>query len=693
MFKRITTFWIILIALLLTSAVTLGLMAFNAIRTTATGVEREQLVQLKARVEARASAIDERLRGFENATILAATQAGVVLLYDGNQLSPEEMESVLSKYQRDDNNVYGLDVWYESVYLPQYGDDRQSNVFINQNTSLSPNLEKAVVVTESLNPIFEVIRSSNIGTQWIYLTLAEGMMRLYPWHPNSYPVDWEPQTIVFYTVADGNNNPERESVWTAPYNDYAGAGLMVTNSVPIYHGGTLVAVMSHDFVIADLQREVLGFEVGKEGFAFLLDSDGDIIAHKDYAPEDTPLGEELNIKLAEEEEAMVPVVVDMLSEKEGTQIIVDELGDEWVSVYTRIPTTDWHLGLMQPRREIIEPALNISRQLTFGAVGLVVLALFVSVGLARGISRPMAQLSEAAREIESSVDAIDASVGLDKKLAVGDVNLAQIGGTREVSNLVLVFSQMVNTLQKRINELSSIYVMGQTIASTIEYEHALRTVLAAVSRVVQYDAAEVSIVRGGELIVEAWSGQEGFDDTTGCQSPLREGLKGLIAQTQTSLLIPSVSINELRQLMGSTSKDEILQGIIDSGVKSFLGVPLLIEDRLIGMLTLEHHESEYFTKDDQRQLSRLAAQASIAIDNAIKIRQRELALKEKIRELEIKIDEVKRAHQVEKIVESDYFKQLREQARRLRGKSEHKKDDLQHPDREIDSDENSDSSG
>ena len=675
MFKRISTFWILLVALLLTSAVTLGLMAFNAIRTTATGVEREQLVQLGARVEARASAIDERLRGFENATKLAAAQAGVVLLNESDQLSPEEMEAVLSKYQRDANNVYGLDNWYDEDYFPQFGDDRQSNVFINQNTSLSPKITEAVVVTEGLNPIFEAIRSSNIGTQWIYLTIAEGMMRLYPWHPNSYPVDWEPQTIVFYTVADSDNNPQRESVWTAPYNDYAGAGLMVTNSVPIYDGDALVAVMSHDFVISALQREVLGFEVGENGYAFLLDSDGDVIAHKNYAPEDTALGEELNIKLAEEEAAMAPVVADILSEREGTQIIVDEFGDEWVSVYTRIPTTDWHLGLMQPRREIIEPALNISRQLTFGAVGLVVLALFVSVGLARGISRPMAQLSEAAREIEASVDAIDASVGMEKKLAVGDINLTQIGGTREVSNLVLVFSQMVNTLQKRINELSSIYVMGQTIASTLEYEHALRTVLSAVQRVVPYDAAEVSIAQADELIVEAWSGQEGFDDTTGRRTPLQEGLKGLIAQNRTSLLIPSVTIEELRQHMGSTSEDAILQGIINSGVKSFLGVPLLIEERLIGMLTLVHHDRGYFTPDDQRQLSRLAAQASIAIDNAIKIRQRELALKEKIRELEIKIDEVKRAHQVEKIVESDYFQRLREQAKRLRGKSNPEEDD------------------
>jgi putative methionine-R-sulfoxide reductase with GAF domain len=666
MFRRISTFWIILIGLLITSAVSLGLMAFSAIRTTSTGVEREQIVQLTARVDAHASAIDERLRAFENATRLSTAQARVLLLTPEYQLTPEELQTVLQKYQRDANNVYGLDNWYDHSYFPQFGDDHQSNVFLNQNTPLTSKLESAIAVTEQLNPVFEAIHNSNIGTQWIYLTLAEGMMRLYPWQSNdNYPVDWEPQTISFYTVANRERNPEKESVWTAPYNDYAGAGLMVTNSYPIYDGDTLIGVMSHDFCIADLLREVLGFQVGEEGFAFLLDRDGNIIAHKDYAPEGTALGEELSIRLSEEEPTMAPAVAALLSEGEGARNVTDELGNEWVVVFDRIPTTDWHLGLMQPRREIIQPALNITRQLLIGAIGLVGLAFVVSIVLASWISRPIIQLSGAARVIESSVGAMDASVGTDQDLAVGTVDLGHIGGPREVSSLISVFRQMVGALQKRINELGSIYVMGQTITSTIDYEQTLQTVLSAVQRVVRYDAAEVSIVQGNELIVKAWSGQEGFEDTTGHRCPLDQRLKGQIAHSKMSLLIPTVSLVELQEHLPTTDAATLTE-IVGSGVKSFLGVPLLIGERLIGMLTLVDREAGIFSEDARRQLSRLAAQASIAIENAIKVRERERALKEQIRELQIEIDEVKKTRQVEEIVESDYFQRLQEQARRLR---------------------------
>jgi hypothetical protein len=670
MLKKIPTFWIILVALLITSAVPLALMALNAVRATETGVEREQLSQLVARADAHASTIDEQLRAFENATLLAAAQAQSLLVDPESQMTPADKQAILQKYQRDANGVYGLDAWYHQSYLPQFGDNRQSNVFLNRETPLTPKLEYEIALTEKLNPLFDAIHRSNIGTQWIYFTTAEGMMRLFPWQDNSeYPPDWKPQEISFYTVAAPDRNPERKAVWTAPYNDFAGAGLMVTNAVPVYDKNTLIGVMSHDFRIKDLQTQVLGFKVGLAGLAFLLDSQGNIIAHRDYAPENTKLGEELSIKLAEQDPNMAPAVAAMLQKGKGVLNVTDKSGGTWAIVFTQIKTTGWHLGLMQPRSEIIQPALDISRQVSAGAVGLVVLALAVSVMLARRISKPMTELSGAAREIEASVDAVEASGGTDTHAAVGAVNLSRISGTREISNLVSVFGQMVTALQRRINELGSIYAIGQTMTSTLEYEQTLQAVLSAVQRVVEFEAAEVSIAQGDQLVVEAWSGKNKLENTTGRKRRIDLGFNGLIAQNKTPLLIPTVSAAVLQKQLGTALDAASLAQVINSGILSFLGIPLLIGARLIGTLTLVHCEANHFTEDNQRQLNRLAAQASIAIDNAIQVRQRESALKEQIRELQIEIDEVKKTRQVQEIVETEYFQKLREQAKQMRAQT------------------------
>lgn len=665
MLKRIPTFYILLAALLITSAIPLGLMALNTLRTTETEVEREQIAQLVARADAHAATIDEQLRGFENATKLAADQARGLLLNLSTQLTPEQQKTVLLKYKRDANGVYGLDDWYHQSYLPQFGDDRLSNVFLNRDTPLAPKMEHDIAVTEQLNPLFDAIQRSNIGTQWIYLTLAEGMMRLFPWQDNSgYPADWKPQEVSFYTVALQERNPLRQAMWTAPYNDFAGAGLMVTNSYPMYDHDKLIAVMSHDYRIKDLQKQVLGFQVGPTGFAFLLDQQGNIIAHREYAPENTKLGEELNIKLSEVEPGMALAASAMLGTDRGVMHVTNKSNADWVVVFTPIKTTGWSLGLMMPRSEIIQPVFVIAQNIIAGTIGLVVLAVFVSIVLARAFSMPIVLLSTNARKVEASIDAVEISASA----AVEAVDLSHINGTREVSNLAAVFSQMVVALQKRINELGSISAMGQTITSALEYEQTLQAILAAVQHVVQFDAAEIAIIRGNELIVEAWRGEGHFKDTTGHKHVIGERLTGRMAQNKIYMLFPTVSMAAMEEHFGPAVDLTFVSEVIDMGIMSLLGIPLLIGERLIGTLVLVHHEANRFTEDDRRRLSRLAAQASIAIDNAIQVRKRESILKQQIFELQIEIDEVKKSQQVAEITETEYFRELTQKARRLRGR-------------------------
>jgi hypothetical protein len=662
MLRKISTFWLMVFGLMLTSAITLGLMAASAIQTTRQTVETEQISQLRSRTEVYSLAINERLRAFENATQLAAAQAKLLIL--SNSLSSEETQSRLQKYQRDTNNVYGLDSWYQTNYQPKYQNDHISNVFLNNNTPLTPQLEQVIATTEDLDTLFQPIHESSIGSQWIYLTLSSGMIRLFPWTASSsYPVDWQPQTISFYTVADQIHDPERKSVWTAPYNDFAGAGLMVTNSYPIYDGDTLIGVMSNDFLIKDLQKEVLGFKVGINGFAFLLDSKGNVIAHKNYAPENTPLGTEVNIRLVEQEPYMNTIVAEMLKGNVNTKSITDAAGKEWVVVYAPIQTTNWHLGLMQPLAEIIQPATNIASQLKYGAIILVLLALVFSIVIARWISLPVTLLSKKARLISASVDAMEASMEKGPDILAKDTDYSNIHGTKEIYGLAVVFGEMVATLQKRINELGSIYTLGQTIAATVEYEKSLDTVLSAVERTVRSDFAEIYIVQNGQWTSEITSRSGANNSPSPQKFSMPENLMAKIVLQKSSLLIkdPDQGDPSIGPDMAAHMKAK--------NIYSLLAAPLVTDEKPVGLVSLENYGKRRFTEDDQRQLNRLAALASIAINNAIQVRQREQALKEQIRELKIEIDQNKMQKEVSQIIESDYFQSLQKRASEIRARS------------------------
>ena len=65
------------------------------------------------------------------------------------------------------------------------------------------------------------------------------------------------------------------------------------------------------------------------------------------------------------------------------------------------------------------------------------------------------------------------------------------------------------------------------------------------------------------------------------------------------------------------------------------------------------------------EISDLAATFSFMVD---KVRVRELSLKRQVEELKIEIDEAKRQQQVQEIVDTDFFQDLRTKARAARVK-------------------------
>lgn len=248
----------------------------------------------------------------------------------------------------------------------------------------------------------------------------------------------------------------------------------------------------------------------------------------------------------------------------------------------------------------------------------------------------------------------------------------------EIGQLQANIQTAQSAFRQRLTEIETIHAISQTItSSTLDYEKTVKSVLEAVQRVVDYDAAEVGVLRGGNLTVEAWWGKEDFKDTTGRKYRVGKGPTGTIAATKQPLFLPTIPADEdLKRTIAvitdeSSGADfslqsEFLQKTTKLVINSFLGIPLLISDRLIGTLTLVHHEDGHFTEDDMRQLNQLADHASIAIDNALEVRQREAALKQQIEDLKIEIDQAKLSTQVEEVTGSDFFKNLQDNAARMR---------------------------
>lgn len=304
-------------------------------------------------------------------------------------------------------------------------------------------------------------------------------------------------------------------------------------------------------------------------------------------------------------------------------------------------------------------------------VGIPVFLVFTVVAyfaIENRIAKPVRNLASTVHRLENSLDAdvndMQAmSTAFDNELdSVSNVSA-------ELSSLSDGLRRARDTFQRRLTELDSLHAISQTItSSTLDYEKTVKSVLAAVQRVVDYDAAEVGVLHGNSLTVEAWWGKDGFKDTTGRRYRLGKGPTGTIAATKEPLFLATVNASEdLQRTIGYASVEtEFIAKSTKLIINSFLGIPLLIGDKLIGTLTLVHHEPGFFTEDDMRQLNKLADHASIAIDNALQVREREEELKKQIKDLQIEIDQAKLTTQVEEVTGTDFFKNLQDSAARMR---------------------------
>lgn len=253
-----------------------------------------------------------------------------------------------------------------------------------------------------------------------------------------------------------------------------------------------------------------------------------------------------------------------------------------------------------------------------GVVTLALVGSALSFRLASFLTPPIIELAQTARHIRH---------GMDQDAAEWDssafADVAVRCPIEEIGVLAADLEAMAQAWEQRRHELNSIYAMGQAITSSLDYRKTLQAILAAVGQVVHFDAAEVCIARGGVLVVEAWQGGSDYNDMTGWEYRFGFGPTGMIATSLDSVFMPVVADVEAdtqRALGYGMTGGEFSARSGAVVINSFLGIPLRIGDRLIGTITLVHHTAGHFSEADRRQLSKLAAQASIAIDNAQRVR-------------------------------------------------------------------------
>jgi diguanylate cyclase (GGDEF)-like protein len=165
-------------------------------------------------------------------------------------------------------------------------------------------------------------------------------------------------------------------------------------------------------------------------------------------------------------------------------------------------------------------------------------------------------------------------------------------------------------LKRQVERLSLFHDVGKALASTLDLQKILQTIMERISDILQPDTWSLLMLdeNAQELYFEIAIGA-GADKLKDVRVKLGEGIAGWVAQHAEPLLVEDAK----KDARFSSRFDELTQ----SQTRSVVCVPVKGRDKVLGVIELVNCQGkESFRKDDIPILKNLADYAAIALENA-----------------------------------------------------------------------------
>jgi len=161
--------------------------------------------------------------------------------------------------------------------------------------------------------------------------------------------------------------------------------------------------------------------------------------------------------------------------------------------------------------------------------------------------------------------------------------------------------------EESVARLRDLEVISSAALTHLDLDRLLENLLDGIRKVMRTDTAVALLLdEPGEELIASWArGGLEVEVEAGVRIPVGQGFAGRVAATRAPVFIPDVESAELVNPL-----------LVKHGLKSLLGVPLLVEGRLLGVLHVGSLQPRVFGKDDERTLQLLADRVALAIEQS-----------------------------------------------------------------------------
>ena len=171
-------------------------------------------------------------------------------------------------------------------------------------------------------------------------------------------------------------------------------------------------------------------------------------------------------------------------------------------------------------------------------------------------------------------------------------------------------------IEARTRALSTLLEVSYTVASTLEMEPLLGLILDQLNAVVECNETSIWLLDGDDLILAAIRGVEDADEIQNVRFNLEDAtVHREVFHSQEVIIISDLQSNspEARRFRGSTDSRHMSAL---RNIRSWMGVPLVVKDRTIGLLGLGHIEPDRYSSRQAELAYAFANHAAVAIENA-----------------------------------------------------------------------------
>lgn len=162
------------------------------------------------------------------------------------------------------------------------------------------------------------------------------------------------------------------------------------------------------------------------------------------------------------------------------------------------------------------------------------------------------------------------------------------------------------TAEQVAREAETLRRAGAIVASSLEIERTVKLVLEQLSEVVTYDTASVMLLHEESVEIIGGNGWANMGQVVGMRLPVpADNPHSEVLARRTPLRLDDVR-----------SRYPDFRVISEESVRSWIGVPLITHNKVLGLLTLHKRQRGFFAEDHVRLTASFADHVAVALNNA-----------------------------------------------------------------------------